>query len=57
MPTRKHMSYQANKALPYWFHRWVAFDKTAKLEPLYTFDHVQADAARSSSVVEYQRKH
>lgn len=54
VPTRKHMSYQTKKAMPYFFQRWVKFDKNAKLEPLYTFDHVQSEVARSSSVVEYQ---
>ncbi|KAF7186188.1 Polyol transporter 5 [Pseudocercospora fuligena] len=57
VPTRKHMSYQTGTALPYWFKRWVTFDKNAKLEPLYTFDQVQSEVARSSSVVEYQAQH
>ena len=38
VPTRVFMRYQLTKALPYWFKRWVRFDKTAKLEPLYHFD-------------------
>ena len=32
------MSYQLTKALPYFIKRWVLFDKSAKLEPLYQFD-------------------
>lgn len=38
VPSRKFMSYQVNKALPWWFNRWVLFRKGAKLEPLYQFD-------------------
>ena len=36
--TRSHMKYQCTKALPYFFQRWVLFNKNAKLEPLYQFD-------------------
>lgn len=49
------MSYQLNKSLPFFFKRYVALNKNAKLEPLYTFDHVQSEATRSASVVEYNR--
>lgn len=52
VPTRKHINYQATKAVPFFFKR-VRFNKSAKLEPLYTFDHVASDATRSASVVEY----
>jgi MFS family permease len=38
VPTRVFMKYQLTKALPYWFNRWVRFNKTATLEPLYHFD-------------------
>ncbi|KFX93397.1 hypothetical protein O988_06847 [Pseudogymnoascus sp. VKM F-3808] len=38
VPTRTHMHYQINKALPYFIKRWVYWDKTATLEPLYKFD-------------------
>lgn len=38
LPSRKFASYQVRKALPYWFRRWVLFDRTATLEPLYSFD-------------------
>lgn len=49
--TRKHMSYQMTKALPYFIKRWVMFQKDAKLEPLYKFDeHLASDQARSKSV-------
>lgn len=56
VPTRTHMNYQLTKAVPYWFRRWVMMDKTATLEPLYTFDHVQSDAARSASIVRQTEK-
>ncbi|KAB5583687.1 hypothetical protein GE09DRAFT_947106, partial [Coniochaeta sp. 2T2.1] len=38
VPTRVFARYQLTKALPWWFKRWVMFDKTATLEPLYQFD-------------------
>jgi MFS family permease len=40
VPTRKHIKYQFNKALPYFFKRYVFFRKDAYLEPFYHFDHV-----------------
>jgi len=55
VPTTKHMRYQATKAFPYWFKRYVTFNKNAKLEPLYTFDKVASEATRSASVVEYNQ--
>ena len=48
VPTRRHMHYQVTKALPYFFRRYVCFDKTAHLEPLLTFD---SDVSRD------QKKH
>ncbi|TKA33682.1 hypothetical protein B0A50_00518 [Salinomyces thailandicus] len=56
VPTSKHMSYQLNKAAPFFFKRYVAMNKSATLEPLYTFEQVQSDAMRSASVVEYNRR-
>jgi len=50
VPTRTHIHYQITKAVPYWFKRYVARNKNATLEPLYTFDRVQSDAARSKSI-------
>ena len=44
VPTRKHCSYQLTKALPYWVKRWVFFQKSARLEPLYHFDNEIVDA-------------
>lgn len=38
VPTRTHMHYQINKALPYFIQRWVYFNKNAVLEPLYKFE-------------------
>lgn len=37
------MAYQLNKTLPFWIKRYIFMDKTAKLEPLYHFDHVQGE--------------
>jgi len=38
VPTRTHMRYQMTKALPYFIQRWVFFNDSATLEPLYHFD-------------------
>ncbi|KAI4181160.1 MAG: hypothetical protein L6R41_006785 [Letrouitia leprolyta] len=38
VPTRTHASYQLFKVLPWWFRRWVLWQKNADLEPLYRFD-------------------
>lgn len=38
VPTRTHIKYQLTQALPYWFKRYVFFQKSATLEPLYHFD-------------------
>jgi hypothetical protein len=38
VPTSVHARYQLTKSLLYFFKRWVAFNKHAKLEPLYIFD-------------------
>ncbi|KAI4598653.1 hypothetical protein KJ359_002543 [Pestalotiopsis sp. 9143b] len=38
VPIRKFASYQVTKALPWWFKRWVFFQRNAKLEPLYHHD-------------------
>ena len=43
VPTRKHMSYQVTKALPYFFRRYVFRDTSARLEPLYQFEGVASD--------------
>ncbi|KAI1138338.1 hypothetical protein F5Y05DRAFT_36235 [Hypoxylon sp. FL0543] len=38
VPNRKFAKYQVTKALPWWFKRWVFFQKNAVLEPLYHKD-------------------
>lgn len=35
VPTSKFAAYQIREALPYWFKRWVLFQKNARLRPLY----------------------
>ncbi|KAF9701735.1 hypothetical protein EKO04_000313 [Ascochyta lentis] len=40
VPTRKFIAYNFRVALPWWWKRWVLFDKSAKLTPLYHFDGV-----------------
>ncbi|KAI5919052.1 sugar transporter-domain-containing protein [Camillea tinctor] len=58
VPNRKFASYQVTKALPWWFKRWVLFNKNAVLEPLYQND--DADAVdrlrRQNSTVEPEKK-
>lgn len=38
VPSTIFVKYQFTKALPWWFKRWVLFQKNATLEPLYHFD-------------------
>ncbi|KAL7624888.1 hypothetical protein AAE478_004102 [Parahypoxylon ruwenzoriense] len=38
VPNRKFAAYQVTKALPWWFNRWVLFNRHATLEPLYQRD-------------------
>ena len=54
VPSTLFIKYQFTKALPWWFKRWVLFQKSATLEPLYHFDSPpvasSSEPARSSSV-------
>lgn len=45
LPTSRFAKYQLTKALPWFFKRWVLFQRDAKLEPLYTSDEPSAPAA------------
>lgn len=45
VPTRVFVKYQLTKTLPYWIKRFVLFNKSATLEPLY---HFEAEAPYSS---------
>jgi MFS family permease len=38
VPTRRFISYQTGTWLPWWFQRYVLWNKNAVLKPLYTFD-------------------
>ena len=38
VPTATFVKYNTTKTLPYWFKRYVKFDKSASLEPLYQLD-------------------
>lgn len=53
VPTSKHISYQLTEAVPYFFKRHVFRNKNAKLEPLYSFDHVASEAERNNSVTKH----
>jgi hypothetical protein len=48
VPTRTFLRHQLTKALPYWFKRYVIFNKEARLEPLYKLGegHLAADQKR-----------
>ncbi|KAK7429272.1 hypothetical protein QQZ08_004282 [Neonectria magnoliae] len=48
VPTRVFMRYQVTKALPWWFKRWVLFQRNATLEPLYQLDIADPDDNNSS---------
>lgn len=48
VPSTLFIKYQFTKALPWWFKRWVLFNKNATLEPLYHFDSPAAGPGRSS---------
>lgn len=50
VPTRTHAKYQLTQALPYFFKRWVLWQKNATLEPLYKFDKI--DMATSDDALE-----
>ncbi|KAF2257798.1 hypothetical protein CC78DRAFT_549621 [Lojkania enalia] len=51
VPTKRFINYQINKALPYWIQRWIFWNRSAKLEPLYHFDH-GVEGANSDSEAE-----
>ena len=43
VPTKKFVSYQVNKWIPYFIQRYIFWDKNAKLEPLYHFEGLARD--------------
>ena len=49
VPTRTHAKYQLTKSLPYFLKRWVLLQKSATLQPLYSFDTIEAEASDVSS--------
>jgi hypothetical protein len=49
VPTRTHAKYQLTKYLPYFVKRWVLLQKSATLQPLYSFDTIEAEASDASS--------
>ena len=55
VPNSKFAAYQVTKAAPWWFKRYVFFQRNAVLEPLYKTDHdehavLQRDSANASDV-------
>lgn len=59
VPTLKHMQYHVRHSIPYFIQRWIFFNKSAKLPPLYQFDEDLAEMqARSKSVTsETEHRH
>ena len=51
VPTRTHIGYQFGKVIPFWIKRYLLFQRSARLEPLYNFDEGVTDQRRMSSVV------
>ncbi|KAH9901716.1 hypothetical protein F4778DRAFT_781607 [Xylariomycetidae sp. FL2044] len=63
VPNRKFASYQLRKAAPWWFKRYIFFQRGAVLEPLYHEDtvidhsrHLNADAAAHGHVHDDEKK-
>jgi hypothetical protein len=57
VPTRTHMRYQFEKALPYFINRWVLRKKDAVLEPLYQFETAgENDESRIAALYEADRR-
>jgi hypothetical protein len=49
VPTRTFMHYQLTKALPWWIQRYILFNKSATLEPLYHFDVIKHHSPNNGS--------
>lgn len=56
VPTRKFAKYQLTVALPWWFKRYVFFQRNATKEPLYQFEKV-AMSARKDSIANQNMVH
>ena len=54
VPGSQFISYQTGKALPYWFKRWILWQRDVTLEPLYdmdkTIDFRETEGGRKASV-------
>lgn len=49
VPTRQHAKYQVGTVLPWWFKRWILFQKSAKCPELYRLSREDAQTYRSST--------
>lgn len=47
VPTHIFVNYQITKALPWWFRRYILWQKSATLEPLYHFDSPTEESDKS----------
>ncbi|EJT96801.1 hypothetical protein DACRYDRAFT_119866 [Dacryopinax primogenitus] len=50
VPIHTHANYQLTKSLPYFIKRFIFWQRSAKLEPLYNFDEVDERTVRSVKV-------
>lgn len=55
VPVRKFAKYQVGTVLPWWFKRWILWQRDAKCEPLYSFEHV-ANVSQSDVETPIDRK-
>lgn len=54
VPSRRFISYQMREALPWWFKRWILWQRNATCEPLYdmdkTIDFRETEGGRKASI-------
>lgn len=55
VPTKKFIGYNSKVALPWWWKRWVMWDREVKLEPLYRFDGGFEGAPRETARVNNEK--
>jgi len=55
VPTSKFIKYQTTEVAPWWFERWVMFNKNAHLEPLYKLDRSVDDSNTPVAPTSYEK--
>ena len=51
VPTRTHVKYQLFTTIPFWIKRYVFFNKSATIKPLYNFDEGVTDQQQMGAVI------